>query len=178
MCGDLIGFGDNRFLNVTARRVKDRDQARVCPPAFDIPILTGVPSIRFMKRFLAITLLSALALAAKAQDAPASTTPSPAPDRPTRTLNAAPSGKPKQEIEVAAPRGPKESEVSTNALPKFPKRPSVSHGGLVSDVRKSTNRWKMFSLRRPANLKEDEANMIRDLRTEGGGAVKLFSVDF
>jgi hypothetical protein len=36
----------------------------------------------------------------------------------------------------------------------------------------------MFSLRRPANPREDDANMIRNLRTEAGGAVKLFSVDF
>jgi hypothetical protein len=114
----------------------------------------------------AMTLAGALAFATFAQDAP------------PKTQNAAPTGKPRQEIEVVAPERPKESEVNTNAYPKMPKQPTVSYGGVASDVRKSTNRWRIFSLRRPANLKEDEANVIRNLRTEGAPAVKLFSVDF
>jgi hypothetical protein len=117
---------------------------------------------------LGLTILAALALTTLAQDAP----------NPRKLQNAAPSGKPKQEIEITAPTPPKESEVNTNLLPKMPQRPAISHGGLATDIRKSTNRWKMFSLRRPANLKEDEANMIRNARTEAGPPVKIFSVDF
>lgn len=123
-----------------------------------------------------MTLAGALALAAFAQDAPTKSDSTKTP--PPRTLNAAPTGKPKQEIEITAPTPPKESEVNTNLLPKMPQRPAISHGGLATDIRKSTNRWKMFSLRRPANVKEDEANMIRNTRTEASPAVKLFSVDF
>jgi hypothetical protein len=135
-----------------------------------------------MKTPAAITLLTALALATFAQDSPAPSTNAPAKptqNPPVRTLNAAPSGKPRQEIEVIAPDRPKESEeVNTNLFPKMPPGPAVTYGGLASDVKKSTNRWKMFSLRQPANLKRDDANMIRGTRTEGGPAVKLFSVDF
>ena len=135
-----------------------------------------------MKTPAAITLLAALALATFAQEAstPATNPPAkPAQASPTRTLNVAPSGKPRQEIEVIAPERPKESEeVNTNLFPKFPKEPTVSYGGLASGIKKSTNGWKTFSLRQPANLKQDEASVIRGTRTEGGPAVKLFSVDF
>ena len=137
-----------------------------------------------MKTPAAITLLTALAFATFAQDSPnpsssTNAAAKPAGIPPARTLNVAPSGKPRQEIEVLAPERPKESDdVNTNLFPKFPKEPTVSYGGLASDVKKSTNRWKMFSLRQPTNLKRDEANMIRNTRTEGGPAVKLFSVDF
>src|SRR5258706_13642500 len=104
-----------------------------------------------MKLPLSIALAASLTLATQAQNAP---------------LNAAPTGKPKQDLEVDAPRAPKTTEVSTNALskpqsPKEPKEPTVTYGGLATDVRKSTNRWKMFSLRRPANLKEDDTAVIR-----------------
>jgi hypothetical protein len=101
-----------------------------------------------------------------------------------RPQNAAPTGKPRQEIQVDAPRAPRTTEVTTNALskpqpPNQPTKPKRTYGGVVQDVRKSTNRWKMFSLRRPANLKEDDANVTREaLRTEASGAVKLISVDF
>ena len=121
-----------------------------------------------MKLPAAITLLGAVSLATLAQETR---------DTP-KTQNAAPTVKSRQEIEVIAPKPAKESEVNTNALPKMPKEPTVSYGGLASDIRKSTNRWKMFSIRRPAHLKDDEANMIRNLRTESSPAVKLFSVDF
>ncbi|HUS35389.1 MAG TPA: hypothetical protein VM680_08575 [Verrucomicrobiae bacterium] len=97
-------------------------------------------------------------------------------------VNVAPTGKPRQEIEVQAPRAPKTTEVTTNALSKVqpdqPTKPKVTYSGVGHDVRKSTNRWKMFSLRRRADLQEDDKAVIRNLRTEGGGAVKLFSVDF
>ena len=122
-----------------------------------------------MKLPLSIAFASALAIAVIAQDRP---------------QNAAPTGKPRQEIEVEAPRAPKTTEVTTNALskpqpPNQPTKPKRTYGGVVQDVRKSTNRWKIFSLRRPANLKEDDTNVTREgLRTEASGAVKLISVDF
>ena len=117
---------------------------------------------------LSMAVAAALALAAHAQDAP---------------INTAPSGKPRQNLEVAAPLAPKTNAIDTNVLssargPKLPKEPTVSYGGLVNDVRKSTNRWRMFSLRRPANLKEDDANTVHNLRTEASPGVKLISVDF
>lgn len=118
-----------------------------------------------MKLPLSIAFAAAVAMAVVAQE--------------ERPQNAAPSGKPRQEIEVQAPRAPKTTEVTTNALSKVqPTKPKVTYGGVVHDVRKSTNRWKMFSLRRRADLAEDDKAVIRNLRTEGGGAVKLFSVDF
>ena len=98
-----------------------------------------------------------------------------------QTQNVAPTSQPpkKQEIEIAAPRPVlTTNQVSTNAIPQKPKEPTVTYSGLVQDVRKSTNRWKIFSLRRPANPKEDNANLVRDLRTEASPAVKLISVDF
>jgi hypothetical protein len=134
-----------------------------------------------MKLPVAITFLAALVLATIAQDSPTARGKSPTKNKPTSqttSQNAAMTGKPRQEIEVTAPQPAKESEVNTNALPKMPKQPAVSYGGLASDIRKSTNRWKMFSIRRPANPKEDDANMVRNLRTEGGPGVKVFSVDF
>jgi hypothetical protein len=99
------------------------------------------------------------------------------------SVNAAPTGKPRQEIELQAPVAPKTTEVTTNALSKVQppdqaRKPKVTYGGLAHDVRKSTNRWRMFSLRRRVDLAEDDKAVIRNLRTEGGGAVKLFSVDF
>jgi hypothetical protein len=121
-----------------------------------------------MKLPLCIALAASLSLAANAQNAP---------------QNTAPTGKPKQELEVTAPLAPKTNEVNTNILssaksPKEPKEPTVSYGGVLTDIRKSTNRFKTFSLRRRVNLKEDDANLIRNVRTEGGPAVKVFSVDF
>lgn len=117
---------------------------------------------------LSMAVAASVALAALAQDAP---------------INTAPTGKPRQNLEIAAPVAPKTNQINTNVLssatgPKLPKEGGVSYGGLIPDVRRSTNRWRMFSLRRPANPREDDANMIRNLRTEAGGAVKLFSVDF
>ena len=117
---------------------------------------------------LSMTAAALMVVAAHAQNAP---------------IQAAPSGKPRQDLEVTAPVAAKTNAINTNVLssatgPKRPKEPGVTYGGVVNDVRKSTNRWKMFSLRRPTNLKEDEANMVRNLRTEASPAVKLISVDF
>ena len=122
-----------------------------------------------MKLPLFIALAAVLAITAMGQD-----------DRPQ---NVSPTGKPRQEIELQAPVAPKTTEVTTNALSKVQppdqvRKPKVTYGGLAQDVRKSTNRWRMFSLRRRADLAEDDKAVIRNLRTEGGGAVKLFSVDF
>lgn len=129
-----------------------------------------------MKFPLSIAFAGALTMAAVAQESAQN-------DRPK---NVAPTGKPRQkiELEVQAPRPPKTTDISTNALskpqpPDQPTKPKRTYSGVAADVRKSTNRWKIFSLRRPANLKEDDANVIREgLRTEGGGAVKLIAVDF
>ena len=120
-----------------------------------------------------VALIGALALAVAGQEA----LPPP--------LNAASTGKPAQpvDVEVDAPRAPKTTEVSTNALskPQPPDqvlKPKVNVSGLGPEMKKSTNRWKMFSLRKPVNFKEDEASVIRGARTEGGPPVKLFAVDF
>ena len=123
-----------------------------------------------MKLPLSIAFAAGLSMAAVAQET----------DRPQ---NAAASGKPRQEIEVQAPRPPKTTEVTTNALSKVQPadqltKPKRTYSGVAHDLRKSTNRWKMFSLRKRADLAEDDKAVIRNLRTEGGGAVKLFSVDF
>ena len=123
-----------------------------------------------MKLPLSIAFAAGLAMAAVAQES----------DRPQ---NAAPTGQPRQEIEVQAPRAPRTTEVTTNALSKVqppdqPTKPKRTYSGVAHDLRKSTNRWKMFSLRTRADLAEDDKAVIRNLRTEGGGAVKLLSVDF
>jgi hypothetical protein len=117
---------------------------------------------------LSIAVAAILMLAARGQDAP---------------LKATPLNKPRQDLEVVAPVRPKTNSLDTNILssaqgPKLPKQTVVTYGGLIPEVRKSTNRWRMFSLRRPANLKQDEANLVRDVRTEASPAVRVFSVDF
>jgi hypothetical protein len=86
--------------------------------------------------------------------------------------------KPRVELEAAAPVAAKTNLVSTNALPLKGKATAVTYSGVAADVRKATNRWRVFSLRRPLDPKEDGANWVRDLGTEGGGGVKIFSVDF
>lgn len=90
--------------------------------------------------------------------------------------------KTKSDIEIAAPQAPKAAEVNTNALGPLKnttnKEPTFAFSGLAVDVAHSTNRWKMFSLRRKVDLKEDNANLIRDTRTEAAPAIKLFSIDF
>ncbi len=100
-----------------------------------------------------------------------------------RAQEVAPSGKPTQGVEVQTPRAPATNIISTNILseakqPDERLKPVLTYSGLGKDIAKSTNRWRMFSLRKPANAKEDSANLIRDIRTEGGPAIKLFSIDF
>jgi hypothetical protein len=114
---------------------------------------------------LSIALAAALTIGARGQDAP---------------LKTAPINKPSQNLEVIAPPPPRTNSLDTNVLsnPKLPKESTVSFGGLIPEVRKSTNRWRIFSLRRPANLKDDEANLVRNVRTEASPAVRVFSVDF
>jgi hypothetical protein len=117
---------------------------------------------------LSIAVAAALTLAAHGQSAPPKT---------------APIGKPRQDLEVVAPPPPKTNALDTNILssargPKLPKETTVTYGGLIPEVRRSTNRWRMFSLRRPANLKEDDANLVRNVRAEASPAVKVFSIDF
>ena len=96
------------------------------------------------------------------------------------TQNTAPTGKPRQEIEVAAPQSPRTNGINTNALSNLNQpKTNIAYSGLGPEFRKSTNRWRTFSLRRPANLKEDESNLTREgLRTEASPAVKLISIDF
>jgi hypothetical protein len=89
-----------------------------------------------------------------------------------------PGAAPKPAIEVQTPLPPaKPTTASTNVL-DLPKEPTVTFGGTVMDFKRSTNRWKMFSLRKPLDRKADEATVIRETRTEGARPVKLFSIDF
>jgi hypothetical protein len=84
---------------------------------------------------------------------------------------------PKQEAEIQSPLAPKQTVVSSNTI-ILPKEPPVKLSGLATDIKHSTNRWKMFSLRKPVDPKTDGANVIRTTRTEAGGPIKLFSIDF
>lgn len=110
-----------------------------------------------MKRFLILTIAIASPFI-HAQDKPA-----------------APASTAKPNIEVQAPLTPKTS-TPTNIV--IPKEPVVRYGGLATDIKRSTNRWKMFSLRKPADPKNDDANLIKETRTEGARPIKLFSIDF
>ena len=133
--------------------------------AFDTPTLAGLPFSQFMKVWSAITLAALGFSLLHAQEA-------------------APTGQPRQEIFVDTPRPPKTAEVNTNALstPKPPQKdakpPVVTYSGLGPEVAKATNKWKVFSLRRPANPKEDGSNLIRETRTEAARPIKLLSIDF
>ncbi len=89
------------------------------------------------------------------------------------------SARPALDLEAAA----KPSTLKTNLLsdPKpaqEPAKPLLTLSGLGPEIAKSTNRWRMFSLRRPLNPKEDAATLILDTRTEAARPVKLFSIDF
>ena len=118
---------------------------------------------------LTMTLAGALTLAAIGQEA-----------APTQTQNTLPAVKPRQEIEIAAPQSPRTNAISTNALSNLNQpKTNLTYSGLGPELRKSTNRWRIFSLRRPANAKEDEANLTREgLRTQASPAIKLISIDF
>ena len=88
---------------------------------------------------------------------------------------------PRQEIQIDAPQVAKESQVNTNLLanpnPARRKNSRFSYGGLFTDVARSTNRWKMFSLRRPVDPDHDGENLM-DAHTKNGPALKLFSIGF
>jgi hypothetical protein len=116
----------------------------------------------FMKIWFVIGSL-ALALTTFAQEKPASNSNS----------NSQP--------EILSPRAPAQTTVNTNILAtpgQKPKEPAIKFSGVATDFKRSTNRWKFFSLRAPRDPKRDGQNVVRDLRTEGGGGIKLFSVDF
>lgn len=89
-------------------------------------------------------------------------------------------------IEVQAPRpagtnGVKtiNTNIVTDAKAAEDKlRPLLTYSGVGPEVARSTNRWRIFSLRRPVDRKEDGANLIRDIRTEASPAIKIFSIDF
>jgi hypothetical protein len=134
-----------------------------------------------MKLALRLAAATAMAMAASLADTAQE------PKSPARTLNVAPTGQPRQEIEITAPATAKTSTVNTNlfsarkpgaAAANEPKEPTVTYGGFITDLRKSTNRARTFSLRRRANLKEDDTALIHNVRAEASPAVKLFSVDF
>ena len=118
---------------------------------------------------LTMTLAGALALATFGQDAAS-----------PKSQNTAPTGKPRQEVEIAAPQSPRTNGINTNALSNLNQpKTNITYSGLGPELRKSTNRWRIFSLRRPANTKEDESNLTREgLRTEASPAIKLISIDF
>jgi hypothetical protein len=112
-----------------------------------------------MKRWLAIGVTATFSLALNAQEKPA--TPAPKP-----------------EIEIQSPLAPKAATSASTNIMEAIKDPLVKYSGLATDLKRSTNRWKMFSLRKPTDPKSDQATLIRDTRTEAGGPIKLFSIDF
>jgi hypothetical protein len=86
-----------------------------------------------------------------------------------------------QDVRIEAPVAPKPPGANTNALSapiERPKEPLIKYSGLMADFKRSTNRWKFFSLRKPVDPKTDGANLIRETRTEAGHPVKLLSLDF
>src|SRR4051812_34943068 len=103
-----------------------------------------------MKRWLAILISPVISLSLQAQEKPAAAKP---------------------EIEIQTPLAPKSPTIATNIM-EAPKEPLVKFGGLATDMKRSTNRWKMFSLRKPLDPKTDGANLIRDTRTEGAKPIK------
>jgi hypothetical protein len=112
-----------------------------------------------MKIWLVIGCLSALAAATPAQD------------------KAAPIAKP----EIQTPRPATNSALNTNALSTATQKvrePLIKYSGVATDFKRSTNRWKFFSLRQPRDPKHDGENVIRTTRTEAGGPIKIFSIDF
>lgn len=59
------------------------------------------------------------------------------------------------------------------------KKTTITPSGLLVDIRRSTNRFRMFSLRRKADPQSDQANLLHDVseptRITG---VKLLSIGF
>jgi hypothetical protein len=86
-----------------------------------------------------------------------------------------------QDVRIEAPAAPKPAGSTTNALSapiERPKEPLIKYSGLLTDFKRSTNRWKFFSLRKKADPKTDGENLIRETRTEASHPVKLLSLDF
>jgi hypothetical protein len=88
---------------------------------------------------------------------------------------------PRKEIQVETPQAPKELTVDTNLLanpnPTPKKESRINYSGFITDVRRSTNRWKMFSLRKPVDPAHDGENLM-DAHSEAGPGIKLFSIGF
>ena len=75
---------------------------------------------------------------------------------------------------------PGQTEKTRNLLPEPPQKKSVvTTSGLLVDIRSSTNRFRMFSLRRKTDPQSDQANLLHDVseptRITG---VKLLSIGF
>src|SRR5688572_1383001 len=86
-----------------------------------------------------------------------------------------------QDVRIEAPVPPKTSIINTNLLTApsaQPKESPIKYSGLATDLKRSTNRWKFFSLRKPADPKTDAANLIHDTRAQAGPPIKLLSIDF
>jgi hypothetical protein len=85
--------------------------------------------------------------------------------------------------EIQSPRRQTNSSLTINtnilATPaQKPTEPAIKYSGVATDFKRSTNRWRFFSLRQPRDPKRDGQNVIRDTRAEAGGPIKLFSIDF
>lgn len=114
-----------------------------------------------MKFWLAIGCLSALAVTTPAQEKPAPRS--------------------KSQPEIQAPRAPTQTTLNTNILATPAQKanePVIKYSGVATDFKRSTNRWKFFSLRQPRDPKRDGQNVIRTTRAEAGGPIKIFSIDF
>ena len=114
-----------------------------------------------MRIWLVIAFFSALALAAT----------TPAQDK------SAPIAKP----EIQSPRPAANSPLNTNALSspnQKPKESAIKYSGVATDFKRSTNRWKFFSIRQPRDPKRDGENVIHTTRSEAGGPIKILSIDF
>jgi hypothetical protein len=110
-----------------------------------------------MKRWRAILIIPVFSLVLQAQEKPATaTTPQP-------------------QLELQSPLEPK---TTNSTILETPKEPLIKYSGLATDIKRSTNRWRMFSLRKPADPKTDGAHIIHETRTEGAKPVKIFSIDF
>lgn len=82
--------------------------------------------------------------------------------------------------EIQAPRPQTNSPINTNLLAapvQKPKDSAVKYSGVAADFKRSTNRWKFFSLRAPRDPNHDGENLIHDAHSPGG-PVKVISIDF
>ena len=110
-----------------------------------------------MKRWLAISTTALFSLCLQAQEKPVT---------------------PKPQIEVQTPLPAARPTTASTNIMELPKEPTVTYGGTFMDIKRSTNRWKMFNLRKPLDPKADSATVIRETRTESAKPIKLFSIDF